>query len=68
VTSLLLVSFLVGVGYALSHGINLENCGCFTVQGDGRAAGLGLIGGDIALLAAAMLLAAFPPRTGVPPG
>jgi uncharacterized membrane protein YphA (DoxX/SURF4 family) len=60
--ALMLVMFLVAVGWALAHGIDIENCGCFTVSGEGRAAGLKLILQDLGLLAAALVLAFVPPR------
>ena len=62
VVSLLLVTFLVAVGSALYRGIDIENCGCFTVEGAGRQAGLWLLIGDAALLAVAIFLAAAPAR------
>ena len=62
VVSLLLVTFLVAVGSALYRGIDIENCGCFTVEGAGRQAGLWLLIGDAALLAVAVFLAAAPAR------
>ena len=40
---LMLVTFLVAVGYALAQGIDIANCGCFSVSGEGRAAGMKLI-------------------------
>ena len=52
----LLVVFIVAVAWALGQGIDLESCGCFTVSGGGRGAGLWLIAGDIGLLAAAAVL------------
>jgi uncharacterized membrane protein YphA (DoxX/SURF4 family) len=64
VVAALLVTFLGAVGWALHQGIDVENCGCFTVAGSGRGAGLGLLLGDAALLAVAALLAAVPPRSG----
>ena len=48
--SVLLVVFLVAVGQALLRGLNLENCGCFSVSGTGRGAGLLLILEDLGLL------------------
>jgi uncharacterized membrane protein YphA (DoxX/SURF4 family) len=54
---LMLVAFIGAVGSALARGIDIENCGCFTVTEAGRAAGLKLILGDLALLAVAALLA-----------
>jgi putative oxidoreductase len=58
----LLVVFVVAVGLALARGIDLENCGCFSVSGGGRAAGLKLILQDLGLLAVAGVLAFLPPR------
>jgi hypothetical protein len=46
---------------ALLRGIDIQNCGCFSVSAEGRAAGLKLILGDLALLAGALILA-FGPR------
>jgi uncharacterized membrane protein YphA (DoxX/SURF4 family) len=61
VTALMLVMFLIAVSWAMAHGINLENCGCFSVKsgggGDGRAFGTGLLLGDTALLLAALWVA-----------
>lgn len=62
VVSMLLVTFLVAVGSALYRGIDIENCGCFTVEGAGRQAGLWLLVGDAALLAVSVFLAAAAPR------
>jgi uncharacterized membrane protein YphA (DoxX/SURF4 family) len=53
----LLLVFVVAVGFALAQGIDIENCGCFTVTGAGRAAGARLIAGDLLLLAAAAYVA-----------
>ena len=60
--ALLLVTFLVAVGWALAHGIDVENCGCFSVTGEGRAAGLKLVLQDLGLLALALVLVLVPPR------
>ena len=60
--ALLLVMFLVAVGWALAHGIDVENCGCFSVSGEGRAAGAKLILQDVGLLAVSLVLAFVPPR------
>jgi uncharacterized membrane protein YphA (DoxX/SURF4 family) len=60
--ALLLVTFLVAVGYALSQGIDIANCGCFSVSGEGRAAGVKLILQDVGLLAVAAILTFVPPR------
>jgi putative oxidoreductase len=56
--ALLLVLFLGAVSWALLHGIDIENCGCFTVTGSGRGAGIKLLVEDAALLAAALFVAA----------
>ena len=61
-SALLLVMFLVAVGWALAHGIDVENCGCFSVSGEGRAAGVKLILQDLGLLVIALVLAFVPPR------
>lgn len=63
VAAFLLVAFLASVGSALYRRIDIENCGCFTVTGKGRQAGLGLLLGDLGLLAVAVGLAAAPPLT-----
>jgi putative oxidoreductase len=62
VTALMLVMFIVAVGWALAHGINIENCGCFKVSGGvsadgGRKAGWSLILADSAMLLAALWVA-----------
>ncbi len=62
VAAVMLLVFVLAVGAALARGIDLENCGCFTVTGAGREAGLRLIAGDLLLLAAAVALAAPRPR------
>lgn len=64
VCALMLVAFLVAVSYALAHGIDLANCGCFSVQPgeDGRALGWKLLAGDTALLAVSLVLVLLPPR------
>jgi len=69
VVALLLLTFLGAVGSALYRGIDVENCGCFTVSGRGRRAGAGLIAGDLGLLIGACLLAlpgAAPTRRAAP--
>lgn len=58
----LLVIFVAAVGYAMAQGIDLRNCGCFSVDGEGRSAGLMLIAGDLGLLVMAAVLALLPPR------
>ena len=59
--ALLLVVFLGAVSWALLHGIDIENCGCFTVTGGGRGAGLKLLVEDLVLLAAALFVAVSGP-------
>ena len=68
VAALMLVSFIVAVSWALANGIDIANCGCFTVGGsaDGRALGWKLLAGDLALLAVATFLAAVPPARTTP--
>jgi uncharacterized membrane protein YphA (DoxX/SURF4 family) len=56
--ALLLVVFLGAVTWALLHGIDIENCGCFSVSGTGRGAGLKLLLEDLGLLAIALAVAA----------
>jgi uncharacterized membrane protein YphA (DoxX/SURF4 family) len=58
----LLLLFVGAVSLALAQGIDIENCGCFTVTGTGRAAGARLIAGDLCLLVAALLVAWGPPQ------
>jgi uncharacterized membrane protein YphA (DoxX/SURF4 family) len=58
----LLAVFVGAVASALARGIDLANCGCFSVDGAGRGAGLGLIAGDLALLVLALLLVLVEPR------
>jgi len=53
-SALLLVVFLGAVTLALLHGIDIENCGCFSVSGTGRSAGIKLILQDLGLLAMAV--------------
>lgn len=60
VAGAMLVTFLVAVGWALAQGIDIQNCGCFKVDGAGRQAGLWLLVGDAALLAVAVFLAVAP--------
>lgn len=62
----LLLVFIGAVTAALLRGIDLENCGCFSVSGAGRAAGIQLILGDLALLLAALVLAFVEPRAATP--
>jgi uncharacterized membrane protein YphA (DoxX/SURF4 family) len=53
VLAALLVVFLGAVSWALVRGIDIENCGCFSVTGAGRRAGVTLLLGDALLLLAA---------------
>jgi uncharacterized membrane protein YphA (DoxX/SURF4 family) len=62
VATLLLAVFVLAVSTALVRGIDIENCGCFSVTGKGRSAGLRLLVEDTALLAAAVCLAGVEPR------
>jgi putative oxidoreductase len=62
VTSLLLAVFLAAAGSALARGIDIENCGCFALSGEGRRAGWRLLAEDAAMLAAALLVTAARPR------
>ena len=62
VASALLVVFVLAVGSALWRGIDIAHCGCFSVSGEGRSAGIGLILGDLGLLAAGLVLTLVPPR------
>jgi putative oxidoreductase len=62
----MLVVFLVAVGYVLWQGIDVANCGCFSVGGEGRGAGWALIAGDLGLLAAALYVMRVPPREAPP--
>jgi putative oxidoreductase len=63
VTAGMLVVFILAVSASLARGIDVENCGCFSVSGAGRAAGVKLILEDIGMLAAALVLLLCPPRT-----
>jgi uncharacterized membrane protein YphA (DoxX/SURF4 family) len=62
VAGAMLVTFIVAVSWALAQGIDIANCGCFSVGGtaEGRALGWKLILGDLGLLAVAGLLVAAP--------
>ena len=55
--------FLAAIGIATAQGIDLQNCGCFSVdEHGGRSAGWMLVAGDLALLAACAVLALVPAR------
>ena len=62
VTAVMLVVFVVAVASTLVRGIDIQNCGCFALDESGRAAGWKLIAGDLALLAAALVVAFVPVR------
>ncbi len=62
VTALMLFVFVLAIASALWRGIDLENCGCFSLGSEGRRAGALLIVSDLALLAGAALIACVPPR------
>jgi putative oxidoreductase len=61
-TAAMLIAFIVAVASTLVRGIDIENCGCFSLDAHGRAAGLTLILQDLGLLAAALVLAFVSPR------
>jgi uncharacterized membrane protein YphA (DoxX/SURF4 family) len=62
VAGALLIVFLAAVGIATAQGIDLQNCGCFSVkEGGGRSLAM-LVLGDLALLAACVVLAFVPAR------
>lgn len=65
-SSLMLLMFVGAVGWALAHGIDIENCGCFSVSGEGRSAGLLLLAQDLGLLAGAIVLVAQRPSQAEP--
>ena len=62
VTALMLAVFVAAVASTMLRGIDIQNCGCFALDASGRAAGFKLIAGDLALLAAALVVAVVPPR------
>lgn len=62
IVAVLLAVFVAAVGSTLARGIDIQNCGCFALDASGRAAGFKLIAGDLALLAAALVVAFVPPR------
>ncbi len=68
VVGVMLILFLTAVGSALYRGIDIENCGCFTLRGEGRRAGLLLIVSDLAFLAGAAFLLRPRPLTTTGPG
>jgi len=63
-TALMLALFVGVLCWALAHGIDIANCGCFSVSAnndDARWAWL-KIPGDLALMLAAVYVAAWPPQ------
>ena len=66
VTAAMLAVFVAAVGSTLARGIDIRNCGCFALDESGRAAGWMLIAGDLALLAAALVIAFAPLGAGAP--
>lgn len=56
VVAVLLILFLAAVGHALYYGIDVANCGCFTVSEGGRQLGRNLLLGDAVMLVAALYL------------
>jgi uncharacterized membrane protein YphA (DoxX/SURF4 family) len=62
VSAVLLAVFIVAVGSTLARGIDIENCGCFSLDSGGRAAGIKLILEDLGLLIAALVITCLPPR------
>jgi putative oxidoreductase len=66
VTAVMLLVFVAAVASTLARGIDIQNCGCFALDASGRAAGWKLIAGDLALLAAALVVAVVPPRAAEP--
>jgi putative oxidoreductase len=66
VAAFMLAVFVAAVASTLARGIDIQNCGCFALDATGRAAGWTLIAGDLALLAAALVVALVPPRAAEP--
>ncbi|HUG54700.1 MAG TPA: MauE/DoxX family redox-associated membrane protein [Vicinamibacteria bacterium] len=62
----MLVVFLAAVGYVMWQGIDVANCGCFTLGSEGRGAGWALIAGDLVLLAAALYVLLVRPQASSP--
>jgi len=63
----LLMVFILAVSSTLVRGIDIQNCGCFSLDAQGRAAGIKLILEDLALLVGALVLAFLPPRPAAAP-
>jgi uncharacterized membrane protein YphA (DoxX/SURF4 family) len=62
----MLVMFLAAIGLATAQGVDVANCGCFSVGEHGRTPGWLLVLQDLALLAACGVLAVFPARAPKP--
>jgi uncharacterized membrane protein YphA (DoxX/SURF4 family) len=58
----MLVMFLAAIGIATAQGIDIANCGCFSVAEHGRTPGWMLVLQDLGLLAACGVLAFLPAR------
>ena len=65
-SAVMLAVFVAAVGSTLARGIDIQNCGCFALDESGRSAGWKLIAGDLALLAAALVVAFVPTRAEEP--
>jgi putative oxidoreductase len=62
-TGIMLLVFIAAVSSTLWRGIDIENCGCFSLDAHGRTAGLRLILQDLGLLLTALILVLVPPRS-----
>jgi uncharacterized membrane protein YphA (DoxX/SURF4 family) len=62
VAGAMLVMFVGAVGWTMVMGIDVENCGCFSVGDQGRQTGWTLLLGDLVLLAMAVVLVKAPLR------
>ena len=62
VCGLLLLTFILAVGSTLWRGIDIQNCGCFSLGSEGRRAGFGLIAADAVMFAAALIVARVRPQ------
>jgi uncharacterized membrane protein YphA (DoxX/SURF4 family) len=58
----MLVVFLAAIGIATAQGVDVANCGCFSVGEHGRTPGWMLVLQDLALLAGCAVLAFVPAR------
>jgi uncharacterized membrane protein YphA (DoxX/SURF4 family) len=66
VVAVLLVVFMVAVGSVVARGIDVGHCGCFSVGGEGRSAGLLLLAQDLGLLLLAVYLIVVRPAGPAP--